>query len=246
VLSDADAAALYDLLNPWDGTRFAGDAFYDRLVMSADAVLDVGCGTGSMLAAARRRGHAGRLVGVDPDAAALARARRYPDIEWQLLTAAELGWREQFDLAVMVSHAFQCLITDAEVSASLVAIRRALRPGGVLAFETRHPQARAWASWSPEHADEVTDGAGRTLRIAHRVESVVGDVVTLSETTRSTDGTVLRVDRSSLRFLDVGTLNRFLDEAWFTVAEQYGDWDGSPVSAASREIITLARRDRAR
>lgn len=26
--SDAEVAGLYDVMNPWDGTRFAGDAFY--------------------------------------------------------------------------------------------------------------------------------------------------------------------------------------------------------------------------
>jgi SAM-dependent methyltransferase len=68
--TDADAAGLYDLENPWDGHRFRGDAFYDRLVMSAESVLDVGCGTGSMLHTARACGHRGRLVGLDPDEAA--------------------------------------------------------------------------------------------------------------------------------------------------------------------------------
>jgi hypothetical protein len=39
---------------------------------------------------------------------------------------------------------------------------------------------------------------------------VVGDVVTFTETTSDTNGTVLRVDRASLRFLDVPTLGAFL------------------------------------
>src|SRR5690606_39027948 len=80
--TDADAAALYDLLNPWDPTSWPGDAFYTGLVMAADSVLDVGCGTGSMLKHARGLGHAGRLAGIDPDVAMLERARTRTDIEW--------------------------------------------------------------------------------------------------------------------------------------------------------------------
>lgn len=54
--SDADDAALYDVLNPWDSGRSPGDRFCHELVMAAGSVLDVGCGTGAMLACARRPG----------------------------------------------------------------------------------------------------------------------------------------------------------------------------------------------
>jgi len=70
--SDEDAAALYDLLNPWG----ASDDFYLALAMEADSVLDVGCGTGTLLRRARDERHAGRLCGVDPDRAMLAIAQR--------------------------------------------------------------------------------------------------------------------------------------------------------------------------
>jgi SAM-dependent methyltransferase len=242
VFSDADAAALYDLLNPSDGTRFPSDAFYDDLVMSADDVLDVGCGTGSMLCQAREAGHLGRLVGLEPNSAALERARRHTDIEWVAGVAAEAFWDREFDLATMASHAFQCLVGDDELRASLVAIRAALRDGGRFVFETRHPQARAWDGWNPSNASDVVDPAGRALRVSHQVESVVDDVVTFTETTSGSDGTVLRVDRSSLRFLDVPALASFLAGAGFAIEAQYGDWQRGPVTETSREIITIARR----
>ncbi|WP_144119230.1 class I SAM-dependent methyltransferase [Catellatospora sichuanensis] len=241
MISDADAAALYDLLNPWDGTRFDSDAFYDDLVMSADAVLDVGCGTGGMLHQAREAGHRGRLVGLDPDLAALDRARRRTDVEWVAGVAAEARWDREFDLATMVSHAFQFLVGDDDLRASLVAIRAALRDGGRFAFETRHPQARAWDDWNPSNVSEVVDAQGRTLRVWHQAEQV-GDVVNLVETTSGSDGAVLRVDRSSLRFLDVPTLAAFLAEAGFGIEAQYGDWQRGPVTDTSREIVTIARR----
>ncbi|MFE7539542.1 methyltransferase domain-containing protein [Streptomyces platensis] len=122
VFSDADAAALYDQVNPWDPEQWPGDGFYDELVRAAGSVLDVGCGTGAMLRLAREHGHRGRLVGLDPDPAALARARRRADVEWVEGTAASARWDAVFDLATMTGHAFQCLVTDAELGASLTAV----------------------------------------------------------------------------------------------------------------------------
>lgn len=240
--SDADAAALYDLLNPWDPARHPGDAFYHDLVMAADAVLDVGCGTGGMLRLARERGHRGRLVGLEPDPAMLARARRRGDVEWVAGAAAEAAWDREFDLATMTGHAFQCLVGDGELRASLAAVRAALRQGGRFAFETRHPRARAWEDWNPSNASEVVDAAGRRVRVWHQVERVAGDVVTFTETIGVPDGTVLRVDRASLRFLDVPALGAFLAGAGLAVEAQYGDWQRGPVTDQSREIVTIARR----
>jgi SAM-dependent methyltransferase len=243
VFSDADAAALYDVLNPWDPERSPDNRFYDGLVMAAGSVLDVGCGTGSMLHRARVHGHRGRLVGLDPDRAALVRARRRTDVEWVEGTAADAGWDGEFDLATMTSHAFQCLVTDAELRASLAAVRAALREGGRFAFETRHPQARAWEAWNPSNASDVVDASGRALRVWHEVESVAGDMVTFTGTTAEPDGSVLRVDRTSLRFLDVARLDTFLTGAGFGTEARYGDWHGGPVTGASREIITVATAD---
>lgn len=243
MFTDDDAAALYDVLSPWDPVRYPSDRFYDDLVMKASSVLDVGCGTGAMLARARSSGHNGRLAGIDPDHAALARARtRAPDIEWASGTAADIGYRAEFGLATMVSHAFQCLVSDDELRASLAAIKTALRPDGVFAFETRHPQARAWLDWTPAAVTHVVDACGRPLRVWYEVEAVTGDVVTFTGTTAGQDGEVLRTDRTKLRFLDVAPLETFLADAGLQITAQYGDWDRGPVTTASREIVTIARR----
>lgn len=77
---------------------------------------------------------------------------------------------------------------------------------------------------SLQNASDVVDAAGRALRVWHEIESVTGDVVTVLGTTARQDGTVLRVDRASLRFLDPATLDAFLADAGFEVEARYGDW----------------------
>lgn len=235
--SDEEAAALYDLVNPWGPS----DDFYLALVMEAQSVLDIGCGTGSLLGRARLAGHAGRLCGVDPDAASLAVARRHPEIEWKLCAASSVNWDSEFDLATMTGHAFQALVGDDELRASLAAIRRTLVDGGRFAFETRNPCARAWERWTPTNAMDVVDPSGRPVRISHHVESVVGDVVTFTETTSEPGGGRLRVDRASLRFLDAAALASFLADAGFEIEAQYGDWGRGRLVRESPEIVTIAR-----
>lgn len=235
--SDEEAAALYDVLNAWGPS----DDFYLALVMGSKSVLDIGCGTGTLLRRARQFGHAGRLCGVDPDRAMLDVARRRTDIEWVAGTAASMAWDGEFDLAVMTGHAFQVLVDDDELRASLTAIRRALAAGGRFAFETRNPLAREWESWHPRNATDVVDPAGQPVWISYEVESVVGDVVTLTETTSDQDGAPLRVDRASLRFLGVDTLAGFLADAGFEIEAQYGGWFREPLDPTSPEIITVAQ-----
>lgn len=238
--SDDDAAALYDVLNP----SGPSDDFYLALMMDATSVVDVGCGTGALLHRARQAGHDGRLCGVDPDHASLSVARRRTDIEWVARTAASMRFDSEFELALMTGHAFQVLVDDDDVRESLVAVRAALADGGRFAFESRNPLVRAWEGWNPENAMDVIDPSGRPVRIWHEVEAVVGDVVTLTETTGNPDGTPLRVDRASLRFLDTDALAGFLADAGFLIETQYGGWSWEPLDPASPEIVTVARVER--
>jgi SAM-dependent methyltransferase len=232
------AAETYDLFNEWGPS----DDFYLALVMGADAVLDVGCGTGTLLHRARRDGHAGRLCGLDPDPAMLDRACRRTDIEWVRSDAASARFDREFDLAVMASHAFQNFITDDDVRTSLAAIRAALVDGGRFAFETRNPQVREWENWNPDNPFEVIDADGTVIRASYDTAPIDDDVVTVTETLSSPSWDETYAEKGRLRFLSVEALSVFLAEAGFTIDAQYGDWAGGPFTSTAREIITLARR----
>jgi SAM-dependent methyltransferase len=228
-------AELYDVLNPWDPRGDFG--FYLPLVMSAQSVLDVGCGTGALLRRARESGHVGRLCGLDPADAMLDQARVNSDIEWILGDLASVGWDQEFDLIVMTGHAFQVFVADDEIRASLTAIRSALTNDGRFAFETRNPFARAWDTWTYS-AVEI---AG--VRIASEVETpIAADVVSFTMTVTSPSWDQPQASRSTLRFLDADALSVFLSDVGLVIEEQFGDWDRQPLTDASPEIITIARR----
>lgn len=167
-ISEASLAALYDVLHPWE-SRDDLD-FYLPLVMSAEAVLDVGCGTGALLHRARETGHTGRLCGLDPADGMLDRARTRSDIQWILGDLASGAATPRFDLVVMTGHAFQVFLEDDELRTSLSTIRSMLTDDGRFAFEARNPLVRAWEKWIPDNALEVVDTTGAVLRMEHNVE----------------------------------------------------------------------------
>lgn len=231
-----DPASWYDVLNPWGPS----DDFYLGLVLGAGRVLDVGCGTGALLKRAREAGHAGRLCGLDPDPGMLGQARTAAGVEWVLGDAASAVWNAEFDLAVMTGHAFQVLVADDELRRSLRAIRAALVDGGRFAFETRHPQARAWEGWNGSF--EVRNPDGDVVTVTYEVHDVTGDVVRVSETLSGRWWADGHTEQGLLRFLAPDALAAFLDEAGFAVEEQFGDWHRGPLTDTSEEVVTVARR----
>lgn len=240
--TDDRLAALYDAFCP-PPTQRDDFAFYLPLVMSARAVLDVGCGTGALLRLAQESGHTGRLCGLDPAEGMLNQARRWSDIEWVHSDLSSVRWDREFDLVVMTGHAFQEFIEDDEIRAALAAIQSALTDGGHFAFETRNPLVRAWERWSERYSGEVTDPTGAVVRCAYHVEGpVVGGVVHSISTFSSPGWDHSEVSHGALRFLDSASLSSFLSGANLTIEEQFGDWDRHPLSDTSPEIITIARR----
>ena len=216
--------------------------FYLPLVMAAESVLDVGCGTGELLRLAREAGHTGRLCGLDPAEAMLDQARKRPDVDWRLGDLSSVDWCQEFDLVVMTGHAFQVLVEDDQLRMSLAAIRSALTLDGRFVFETRNPLARGWERWTPDNVVEVVH-AGSVVRMAHQAETpVIGDVVSFTTTFSSPGWDRRQVSRSTLRFLDADSLSLFLAGAGLAIVEQFGDWNRQQFESTSPEIITITRR----
>jgi SAM-dependent methyltransferase len=222
--SNGGLAALYDAFCPWESRGDFG--FYLPLVMSAEAVLDVGCGTGVLLRRARESGHDGRLCGIDPADGMLQQARRRTDIEWLLGDLGSVTWDHDFDLVVMTGHAFQVFVEDDEIRTSLASIRSALTADGRFAFETRNPRVRDWEGWTLDNAVEVVGPNGAAVRMAHEVETPIGgEVVTFTTTFTSSAWDRPQVSWSSLRFLDLEPLYSLTIGRWHYLAPV----DGHPL-----------------
>lgn len=236
--TDPRLATVYDPLNP----PGADTAFYLTLAGEPPrSVLDVGCGTGRLACELAARGH--RVTGADPAAAMLDIARARPGgarVAWVEAGAAALSLAARFDLIVMTGHVFQVLLDDGAVRAALANLRRHLAPGGRLAFETRNPAVREWETWTPEETREevAVPGVG-TVAVHYDIGPVDGERVTYETHFRFAAGDAV-VAPSVLRFMTRERLAGFLAETGFADVVWYGDWDRSPPSDASPEIIVVA------
>jgi len=227
---------LYDEDNP-DGPDHD---FYRSLAdeIGARSIIDLGCGTGLLTVTLA---HGGRtVVGVDPSPNMIdfARGREHASaVEWVLGDSSCLP-AESADLAVMTGNVAQH-IDDASWPEVLRHLRRALRSGGKLAFESRNPATRAWESWSsPERSTRET--AHGTLVEWSEVEEAAPGVVELVFHNQFIDADETVVENLTLRFRSRGDLERALSDAGFSVDAVYGDWNRGPCRESSQIMVFVA------
>jgi SAM-dependent methyltransferase len=209
---DPRLVAHYD---SWDPDR--GDiSFYIDLAaqISAESVVDLGCGTGLLAVELARRGC--QVTGIDPSKAMLDFARARPDAEkvhWIQGDATALG-EQQFDLAVMTGHVVQVIQDDRELLETFAAIRRALRPGGRLAFDSRNRSTvRNVADWTPQKTLRTLAG-GVQVWIQDAIGD--GDHVAYTLVYRFPDGQEV-LSRNELRYRSFAWLAQALTDSGFHV-----------------------------
>jgi SAM-dependent methyltransferase len=238
--NDDRSPFIYDALNRWA----VDDDFFLALANQTPhaRVLDLGCGTGRLTLALARAGH--HVTGIDPDAAALRAAQTKPgadQVTWQLGTSTILP-AAAFDLALMTSHVAQVFADDAAWAATLADLRRALVPGGRLAFDSRDPAARAWETWNPAATTaQVQLPDGNRVSVWVEIEHVTDGLVTVQEHTLDLDTHEKEVDSATLRFRSEQELRLSLAAAGFAIEHIFGGWNREAVGQGVGELIVSAR-----
>ncbi|MGH8030311.1 MAG: class I SAM-dependent methyltransferase, partial [Arenimonas sp.] len=164
-------ADYYDLA---DADRAPFVAFYAGLLDArAQTLLELGCGTGSILSALVGRLHGDhgleprRVVGVDASAGMLRIARaRHPGIEWILGDICEPGVKGHFGLVTSCFNTLQHLLADEDLVAALRAARALLADDGRFAFDVYQPNVPYLSIEAHDRvARRLVDAQGRTLEI---------------------------------------------------------------------------------
>jgi ubiquinone/menaquinone biosynthesis C-methylase UbiE len=128
---------LYDPLTRLAGVSRLHGGLADRAtIQPGHRVLEIGCGTGNLLLTVARRHPGVEVIGIDPDPAALRRARRKAaraglPVRLDRAFAGELpfpdGSMDRVLSSLMLHH-----LDDDEKTRAMHEIRRVLRPGGQL------------------------------------------------------------------------------------------------------------------
>ena len=207
-------------------------------------MLDVACGTGRLTRAIAEAGIA--ITGVDLMVPMLTHARQLAGdlpIAWHQADCRTMQLRQRFRLALMTSHGFQHLLTNADQDAFLATVYAHLEEGGRFAFETRNPGDSDWHDTDWEKWRTFTDPAGQTVDVWMRSiydQPNLLEHIELRRTIQATGATV--ESQITLRYTGVEELNMRLAAHGFTVVEQYGNWMPHPLIYDSPEIITVCQR----
>ena len=239
--TDQRLADLYDLGNAGSDDR----DFYLSLAGEAPQdILDLGCGTGLLSLAYAVKGH--RVMGVDPAAAMLTVAKRAPlsdRVNWVESTSEAFVTDQTFDLIVMTGHAFQVLLTNEQVEATLARMARYLKPGGLVAFESRNPTLDWDSIWGRSYDVETPHGSVRAVRRMIDI-SLAPEFLSFAWDYHLPDGVL--TSQSTLRFLAADVIIEFADKAGLKVETVLGDWQGGAFEHhLSREMIFKLRHKNA-
>jgi SAM-dependent methyltransferase len=239
-------AELYDAAFGWDAAPEA--AFYAR-VLGPGRLLDVGCGTGRVLAALAALGRDVVGLEVEPAAAERARARGLDVVVGDMRTFV---LQHPVDGAFSHLSTFRHLLDDRDVASHLRAMAAALpRPGSLYAvdhdlvgsdFDPRHP-GQTWTMPGPGGAPVTT--TWRALG-APRGGLVLEECVLRCGTTTLRHEEELRAWTAESLEAAVARHGAFSVAAWyaapFEIAAPFVPVPWTPADRTCRVVTVLVRR----
>jgi len=233
-------ASAYDALNSFGRD---GDFWLGRIdELAPKTIIDLGCGTGLLTCELAKHGY--RVIGVEPANEMLAIARKKPyanKIQW-----IEGGYEKfdalRADMVLMTSHVAQFFLEDKEWQAMLKASHEALNPGGHIMFDSRTPIFPPYQTWpteaAPRRVEDLTLGS---IEWYYELLGIEGNRVRYQLHFYFINSGEEIASADELIFRSHDEVTKSLEDVGFKIKTVYGDWDGTPVTSGSPEMIFVAQ-----
>jgi SAM-dependent methyltransferase len=250
-------AELYDLI-PAYVNRPDRDFYLRRATASAGRVLELGCGTGRILVPIAEEGR--QITGLDLSTCMLticrhklkSRANIIPS-HVQLVQGDMTNFRlgTTFELAIIPNHGFQHLVGIAQQMACLRDINHHVAMNAKLIFDVFYVDfkvihdPRSLSETEDPRKYELSDG--RSVRRAQRFASFhpaeqYNDVELIYYVTGPSGNTERTVHGFPMRYFFRYELEHLLERCGFRVTELYGNFDESPLTTGSPEMVVIAEK----
>ena len=247
----ADLPELYDLEHEGFGDDI--DLYLRLAEVVGDPILELGCGTGRVLAPLAEAGYC--VTGVDVSRAMLDRARARLEmlaapervhLVQAPMSEADIAPGGPFGLVILSLNGLMHLPTQAEQRAVLSASRRALDPRGMLVVDVINPDPALLASFDGRVQHEgswtLLDGmrvdrfAARTHAPAEqRVETELWfDLIDSDEQLRRVR------TRFPMRYVFPAELDLLLELTGFVEWQRYGSYELDPFEDGSERLLVTA------
>jgi SAM-dependent methyltransferase len=240
-LEDYEDPILFDLEN----SDFEPDGpFYLSLAQQiGGSVLELGCGTGRITIPLAQHGI--DIMGLDIVPGMLARARSKAGdlpIQWIEADVRDFHLGVQFSLICAPGSVFEHLLERGDQEAMLACVREHLAPKGHFVIDIRFPNSELmtnaeeeqdWFSYSDESGREVRVSGTDTYDPVQQIRQETA----YRRWTEADGDVVTKRARLALLFIFPQEMSSLLHYNGFTVLQRYGDWDSSPLTGQSRQII---------
>lgn len=239
--SNSRLVATYDTLNAFGDDSDFWLKEIERL--SPSTIIDLGCGTGLLTCELAKRGYS--MIGVEPAGAMLdiARTKPYADkVEW-----IEGGYEKfgglQADMILMTSHVAQFFLDANEWQAMVKASYKALTPDGRIVFDSRTPIFPPYQTWPTEESRRrVEDPVVGPIDWWYKLLEIKENQVRYQLYYHFINDNEMVVSTDELIFRSRDELTKSLESEGFKVETVYGDWDSSPATPESPEMIFVASK----
>lgn len=219
------------------------------------SILEVACGSGRILVPLARAGHS--VKGLDFDEYMLdkisAKAKEMKNISWQKADVIKDDWGKGYDVVMLAANLLFNIIADIDYDkAQMLLIQKsshALVTGGHIYIDyayTLHPES--WFSNTGENLIwQGIDSNGNTGKMT-LLNSSFDPQTGLNQFIRRfelllADGTEIKRDIPSTKhFVTLEQIHEWLEACGFIMEEEYGDYNGNPISEMTNRAIIWARK----